>query len=103
MESTNKLDLTGKNQHGFKRNKSTATAGALLQSIIARAADENCFVIMASLDLSMAFDLVNTELLVKRLKVMGMPNDLINLIREWLTGRSYYYSSYEWTLPGGSR
>ena len=82
LESTNKLDLTGKNQHGFKRNKSTATAGALLQSIIARAADENCFVVMASLDLSMAFDLVNTELLVKRLKVMGMPKDLISLIKE---------------------
>ena len=29
--STNKLDLTGKSQHGFKRKKSTATAGALLQ------------------------------------------------------------------------
>ena len=72
------------------RNKSTATAGALLQSIIARAADEKCFVVMASLDLSMAFDLVNTELLSKRLKIMGMPNDLIKLIREWLSNRSYY-------------
>ena len=57
--NTNKLDLTGKQQHGFKRNKSTATAGALLQSLIARAADENCYVVMASLDLSMAFDMVN--------------------------------------------
>ena len=90
LESTNKLDLTGKNQHGFKKNKSTATAGALLQSMIARAADNKCFVVMASLDLSMAFDLVNTELLVKRLKVMGLPMDVINLIREWLIGRSYY-------------
>ena len=45
---------------------------------------------MASLDLSMAFDLVNTELLVKRLKIMGMPSDLIKLIREWLSNRSYY-------------
>ena len=60
LESTNKLDLTGKNQHGFKRNKSTATAGALLKSIIACAADDRCFVIMASLNLSRAFDLVNT-------------------------------------------
>ena len=77
LESTNKLDLTGKNQHGFKRNKSTATAGALLQSIIAHAADDRCFVLMASLDLSMAFDLVNTELLVKRLRVMGLPQDII--------------------------
>ena len=44
---------------------------------------------MASLDLSMAFDLVNTELLVKRLKVMGIPSDLIKLIREWVVGRSF--------------
>ena len=65
LETTNKLDLTGKQQHDFK--KSTATAGALLQSMISRAADENCYVVMASLDLSMAFDLVNVELLIKRL------------------------------------
>ena len=41
LESTNKLDLTGKQQHGLK--KSTATVGTLLQSMIARAADEDCF------------------------------------------------------------
>ena len=45
---------------------------------------------MASLKLSMAFDIVNTELLIKRLKVMGMPMDVIELIREWLVGRSFY-------------
>ena len=39
LESTNKLDLTGKHQHGFKRNKGTATAGVLLQSIISCAAE----------------------------------------------------------------
>ena len=90
LESTNKLDLTGKQQHGFKKNKSTATVGTLLQSLIARAADENCYVVMASLDLSMAFDLVNIELLLKRLGVMGFPSDLIALIGEWLTGRKFY-------------
>ena len=90
LESKNKLDLTGKQQHGFKRNKSTSTVGTLLQSLIARAADNDCYVVMASLDLSMAFDIVNTELLVKRLRVMGMPDDLIRLVRAWLTGRSFY-------------
>ena len=49
LESTNKLDLTGKQQHGFKKNKSTATAAQLLQSIISRAADDNHYVLMASL------------------------------------------------------
>ena len=38
----------------------------------------------------MAFNMVNTEVLVKRLRIMGMPVDLINLIREWLVGRSFY-------------
>ena len=51
LENKNKLDLIGKQQHSFKRKKSTATAGALLQSLIARAADEKCYVVMASLDL----------------------------------------------------
>ena len=90
LESRNRLDLTGKRQHGLKKNKSTATAGALLQSIIARVADSDCYVIMASLDLSMAFDMVNKDLLINRLKVMGMPNDLVRLIREWLSGRTFY-------------
>ena len=49
LESTNKLDLTGKQQHGFKRNKGIATAANLFQSLIARAADNKslntCFTV----------------------------------------------------------
>ena len=54
------------------------------------AADENCYIVVASLDLSMAFDMVNTGLLIRRLQIMGMPSDLICLIRKWLTGRTFY-------------
>ena len=32
----------------------------------------------------------NTDLLIKRLRIMDMPNDVIGLIREWLLGRSFY-------------
>ena len=64
LESKIKLDLTGKQQHGFKRNKSKATAGTLLQSLIVHAADDKNYVLMTSLDLSMAFDVVNTQLLI---------------------------------------
>ena len=45
---------------------------------------------MASLDLSVAFDLVNVELLIKRLKIICIPLDLIKLIRELLTDKKYY-------------
>ena len=110
LETLNKLDFTGKQQHGFKKNKSTATAGLLLQSIIARAADDNNYVLMASLDLSAAFDLVNIGLLIERLRVIGFPKDLIRLIEVWLKDRKFYveingvssriYESNDGTIQG---
>ena len=40
------------NQHGFKRGKSTTTAGLAIQSALARALNEGDFAILANLDLS---------------------------------------------------
>jgi hypothetical protein len=85
IESANKTDLTGVEQHGFKKCKSTASAGLVIQSILLRAVDSNKFALMASIDLSAAFDLVNTNLLIKRLKIIGLPQDVIRLIKLWLT------------------
>ena len=67
----------------------------IISHLKSRAADENCYVIMASLDLSMAFDLVNIKLLLKRLRVMGFPSDLVTLIGEWLSGRKFYVIKHE--------
>ena len=80
MEKLNAINLVGKQQHGFVKGKSTATAGLLLQSMIARALDENQVVLLASLDLSAAFDIVNVNLLIWRLTVAGLPVDIIALI-----------------------
>ena len=55
----NNVDITNKRQHGYKKNKGTLTIGLELQSIISRALDESNYVLMASLDLSAAFDVVN--------------------------------------------
>ena len=92
------------------KKKSTATAGLLLQSIIARATDDNNFVLMASLDLSAAFDLVNQSLLMKRLNILGLPKDLVKLIEVWLKDRQFYvevngvssrvYGSNDGTIQG---
>ena len=56
LESLNEVNLAGKEQHGFTKGKSTATAGLVLQSLIARALDDDQLVLLASLDLSAAFD-----------------------------------------------
>jgi len=77
-------------QHGFRKGRSTVTAIADLQRIIATNMDMDEYVAVASLDLSAAFDVVNVNLLMERLNVMGMPNDLIRILSNWLTDRAAY-------------
>ena len=64
IEQEMKVDLTGKNQHGFKRGKSTKTACIEIQSALSRALDKGNFALLASIDLSAALDLVNMNLLI---------------------------------------
>ena len=92
LQEASNIDLTGVNQHGFKKGKSTTTLSIELQSLIARALDEDQIGLVASLDLSSAFDVVNVNLLLKRLKIMGLPSDVIELISVWLRDRSFYVS-----------
>ena len=90
LESINGIEVGGRQQHGFTKNKSTLTAGLLLQSLIARALDEDSYVAMASIDLSAAFDMVDVGLLIKRLKILGLPDDVVGLIEIWLRERYFY-------------
>ena len=90
IEKINDVDITGKEQHGFKRNKSTTTLSLQIQSLISRALDEDKHVLMASIDLSAAFDVVNIDLLLERLRIVGLPVDVVELVKVWLTNRSFY-------------
>ena len=87
------MDLTGVNQHGFKRKRSTKTAGLSIQSALARAIEQGKFAIMASLDLSSAFDLVNVKVLLIRLRRIGLPADVVNLVEIWLSNRFFYVNA----------
>jgi retron-type reverse transcriptase len=80
-------DLFTDKQHGFRKGRSTVSAARVLQREIARAMDDNNYVAVASLDLSSAFDVVNIDLLLTRLAVMGLPRDILELLTEWLTSR----------------
>ena len=45
---------------------------------------------MASIDISATFDVVNVDLLINRLSVIGLPADLVGLIKIWLSKRMFY-------------
>jgi hypothetical protein len=61
-----------------------------LQNIISKALDEDKQVLLASLDLSAAFDIVNIDLIIKRLRILGLPNDNMDLIKVWLKNHMFY-------------
>ena len=92
IERLEGVDLTGTFQHGFKTNKSTETACLEIQSRIAENCDENKYVAVATLDLTAAFDVVNIDLLLRRLVMMGLPNQITKIIRSWLCGRTFFCS-----------
>jgi hypothetical protein len=52
--------------------------------------DEDKFAGIASLDLSAAFDVVDRQLLFKRLETIGMPEDVTTLLKDWLQDRMSY-------------
>jgi hypothetical protein len=72
--------------------RSTNTLSVDLQSMMSRALDSGEYVLVSSLDLSSAFDVVNIKLLIESLRIIRLPNDLIELIKVWLEGRSFYVS-----------
>jgi hypothetical protein len=87
------VDLIENNQRSFKRKQSTWTVTIKLQSQSTRALDDKDFVPVASLDLSAAFNLVNTGLLICMLKVIVLPEDVIRSVEVWLKERSFDVSN----------
>jgi len=83
-------DFTGTKQHGFKINHSTITALLDLQHEVSTSLDAGKYHGVLSLDLSAAFDMVDTKLLIKRMEIAGLPNDVTSLVEDWLTGRTAY-------------
>ncbi len=62
IQESSGIDLTGTNQHGFKKTRSTATSLIELLYLMAMALGENQVGLVARLDLSSAFDNLNIRL-----------------------------------------
>ena len=74
-------------QHGFRKNHSTTTAALTVQNIIAKALDNKKKVIVVSTDMSAAFDLLDKEVLLPRMKKLGIPQTLCRIYDDFLSNR----------------
>jgi len=88
-------NLMGSFQHSFRSGCSTTTACVAFHDFISTELDHGNKVIAYSTDLTAAFDLLRPNLLIKRLIELGIPHYMINVIFDFLTGRSCYVAINE--------
>ena len=83
--SSNKL--FHENLHGYRQNRSTQTALLQMYDGWVRAASAGQVSGVVLIDLSAAFDLVDSEILIKKLRIYGLHEDLLLWVRSYLTDR----------------
>ena len=75
------------NLHGYRQNRSTMTALIQMYDKWIRAAVEGQVSGVILLDLSAAFDLVDSQILIKKLKIYGLDENLLLWIESYMTDR----------------
>lgn len=80
--------LFGSNQHAYRSGSSTSTACLTIQDFVAMNLDEKKIVLLYSIDLTSAFDLLRPSLLVKNLLELNVSKRLINVIYNFLSKRT---------------
>ena len=75
------------NLHGYRRNRSTQTALLQAYDRWIRAAIEGKLSGVVMLDLSAAFDLVDANLLLRKLKIYGFESDICAWLKSYLVNR----------------
>jgi len=98
--------LFGQNQHEYRIGSSTSTACLTFQDYIATNLDEKKVVLMYSIDLTSAFDLLRPSILVKNLLQLNISKGLIRVILNFLSNRTGFVdfngqNSYVSKIPIG--
>ena len=75
------------NLHGFRQNRSTQTALLQMYDRWVRAASQGQVSGVILLDLSAAFDLVDADILVEKLRIYGVEDDLLAWVLSYMTDR----------------
>jgi hypothetical protein len=57
--------------------------------MIFKALHDDKYILVSSLDLSSAFDVVNIDLLLKRIRIIALPKNIITFFVVWLKKRVY--------------
>lgn len=105
-------ELFSEDQNGYIKGRSTTTALISMYDQWTRAANEKKYTGILLMDMTAAFDLVDKDILTKKLEVMGAGQETINWITDYLSHRKQCvnvgssfseYKYLEWGVPQGSK
>ena len=82
-----KNKLFSSSLHGYRQDRSTLTALLCLYDKWITAASNGQITGIVLVDFSAAFDLVNPQILLKKLKIYGIQDEMLNWIQSYLTDR----------------
>ncbi|KAJ3666833.1 hypothetical protein Zmor_002263 [Zophobas morio] len=88
MKYMNEFNILPLYQSGFRRNYSTCSALLNITSDIATAFDDSQLCILTLLDYSTAFDMVNYQLLLAKLRYYGLAEAFCNWFNSYLSNRT---------------
>ena len=82
--------IIGRNQHGFRKNASTSTALIEIHNALTACMDDLSYaaVVLISVDLSKAFDMVDHNTLLRKLSEQNAPSGMIQWLASYLSNRS---------------
>jgi len=90
MNFLDRKKSTSKHQHGYVQGRSTQTAILDLTTTVHERLAENKEVVLLCLDLSKAFNCVETETLLLKLNKYGFRGKLVNWIETFLKNRQQF-------------
>lgn len=82
-----KYNCISTSQHGFLPNKSTETASIELINYILSEIDKGNYVLGVYFDFSVAFDTIESSILLEKISKLGLRGPIHNLIKDFLTNR----------------
>ena len=88
LKFLNKTNFFFKNQFGFRKQRSTEQATALLSNLITKSLENNNFALSIFCDMSKAFDCIEIPILLDKLNHYGIRGIPLAWVKDYLSGRS---------------
>ena len=88
VDYMNNNDLFHPNHHGFRAQHSTSTAMIQMYDSWVQAVDKGELTGVCMLDMSAAFDVVDHDILLKKLQLYGFDDGSLQWMKNYLSGRS---------------